>query len=180
MLNRREYEIAFVGLKEGQHEFDYQVKEEFFIERGMHDFTSLDAQIKLILDKHVGFLQLKFEVGGKVETTCDRCGDPLEIELWDDFNIVIKMVENPDEMNENEEDPDIFYISRGESHIHVSQWLYDFVLLSIPMQRMCKDKEDGTSGCNPEVIQKLEEMEKRSRETNSNSIWKDLDKFKES
>ena len=43
------------------------------------------------------------------------------MDLWDEFNMVVKQVENPDEMNESEEDPDIFYISRTESHLAVLQ-----------------------------------------------------------
>ncbi|MBX2940301.1 MAG: DUF177 domain-containing protein [Ferruginibacter sp.] len=179
MAHRREFEIAFVGLKPGPHEFNYTLGNEFFIERGAVDFSDIDARVKVTLDKHPGFLQLKFEVGGQADVQCDRCGNPLTLDLWDDFDMVVKLVENPDEMNASEEDPDIFYIGRQESHIDLSNWLYDFVLLSIPVQRMCKEDADGHSGCNPDVIQKLKEMEERTRENNAQNIWKDLDKFKQ-
>lgn len=179
MAHRREFEIAFIGLKPGPHEFNYTLGNEFFTERGAVDFHSMDARVKVTLDKHPGFLQLKFEVGGQVSVQCDRCGNPLTLDLWDDFDMVVKLVENPEEMNAHEEDPDIFYIGRQESHIDLSHWLYDFVLLSIPVQRMCKEDAEGNSGCNPEVIQKLREMEERTRENNAQNIWKDLDKFKQ-
>lgn len=180
MLHRRDFEIAFVGLKEGKHVFEYDLDNKFFTERGSLDVENIHAHVKLILDKHTGFLQLKFEVGGSADAQCDRCGNPLKLDLWDDFNIIVKMVENPDEMNELEEDPDIFYIGRGESHLDVSTWLYDFVLLSMPIQLMCKDKPEGSSGCNPEVIKQLKEMEERARGNNTSNIWKGLNKFKES
>ena len=31
MANRRQYEIAFVGLKPGVHEFNYDIKDKFFV-----------------------------------------------------------------------------------------------------------------------------------------------------
>ncbi len=179
MAKTRDFEIAFVGLKPGIHEFRYELNDEFFHERGAPDLSNVSAQVKLTLDKHTGFMMLKFEVGGLAEVSCDRCGNPLKLDLWDEFNMVVKLVDNPDEMNEQEEDPDIWYIQRTESHIDVSTWMYEFVLLSLPMQRMCSEDEMGGPQCNKEVLAKLKEMEKITRENNSNSLWKGLDKFKE-
>ncbi|MBS1761377.1 MAG: DUF177 domain-containing protein [Bacteroidetes bacterium] len=177
MLNNREYIIPFVGLKEGIHEFVYQIDEKFFAEREAFEFSKASANVKLLLDKHQGFLMLKFEIGGDVELSCDRCGNPLKVNLWDEFNIIVKLVDDPDVMNEQEDDPDIYYISRLESKIDVSTWIYEFILLSLPMQKTCSNDENGNSLCNPEVLKKLHDMEKQS-EHNANSLWKGLDKFK--
>jgi len=178
MANKREFEIAFVGLKPGIHEFNYEVDDKFFADKGVTDFTSCTANIKLTLDKKSSFMLLKFEVGGKADVTCDRCGNPLPMDIWDEFNMLVKMVENPDEMNEQEEDPDVFYISRNESHIDVANWIYDFVLLSFPLQKMCSEAEMGGPQCNLEVLEKLREMEVRQQEANSNQLWKGLEQFK--
>jgi uncharacterized metal-binding protein YceD (DUF177 family) len=121
---------------------------------------------------------LKFEVGGLVDVVCDRCGNPLGVDLWDEFNLVIKLVDNPDEMNATEEDPDIYYISRTESHLHVADWIYEFVSLSIPMQRMCREEEIGGPQCNKEVLAMLKKMEAGKNE-NNNPLLKGLEKFKD-
>jgi uncharacterized metal-binding protein YceD (DUF177 family) len=100
------------------------------------------------------------------------------MDLWDEFKMIVKLVDNPEEMNEQEEDPDVYYISRNESHLNVGDWMYEFVMLSIPMQRMCSKEEMGGPQCNKEVLEKLKEMEARQTEHNANAIWKGLDKFK--
>jgi uncharacterized metal-binding protein YceD (DUF177 family) len=87
------------------------------------------------------------------------------------------MVDDPEIMNEREEDPDIYYISKGESHLHLADWIYEFINLTIPMQRMCKEDEIGGPQCNKEVLATLKKMEEESR-SNTNSIWKGLDQFK--
>lgn len=184
MSNRRAYEIAFVGLKPGVHEFEYQIDDKFFETYGEQDFHNCQAAIKLHLDKQNGFMLLKFDVSGTVDSQCDRCGNPLTLQLWDEFNIVVKMVEEPEEMNENEEDPDVYYISRTESHLRLSDWIYEFVNLSIPNQHYCGEDEDGHSQCNPEVLDKLAQMKRDAQAADEmakkeNSIWKDLDKFKD-
>jgi uncharacterized metal-binding protein YceD (DUF177 family) len=179
MANKRAFEIAFVGLKPGVHEFNYELDDQFFIEKAAEDLSNVKANIKLLLEKSSGFMMLKFEVGGSTQVSCDRCGNPLKMDLWDEFKMLIKLVDNADEMNEQEEDPDVFYLSRTESHLDLSNWLYEFVLLSIPMQRMCSREEMGGPQCNNEVLEKLKEMEARTIENNANTIWKGLDKFKD-
>ena len=102
MSHRRVYEIAFVGLKPGIHEFNYEIDDKFFDEflQGssdgqQQDFRNCRARIKLTLDKKNGFMLLKFELGGQLEVTCDRCNNNLPIDLWDEFNIIVKIVDEP-------------------------------------------------------------------------------------
>lgn len=178
MGNRREFEIAFVGLKPGIHEFNYEIADRFFEVFQPQDFKNCKANVKLSLDKNNGFLLLKFEIGGKLEVICDRCNNNLPLDLWDEFNMTVKMVEEPEVMNEQEEDPDVHYISRGESHIDVASWIYEFINLSIPMQKSCSfEKMDGPF-CNPSAMDVLKKMEPEETVQKDNPIWKGLEKFK--
>ncbi|HEX8462297.1 MAG TPA: DUF177 domain-containing protein, partial [Segetibacter sp.] len=158
MSHRREYEIAFVGLKPGEHHFTYDISDKFFEDFQQQDFTNCETKVKLTLDKKVGFLLLRFDIDGHLELVCDRCGNNLRLQLWDEFKLVVKMVDNPDAMNETEEDPDVYYISKGESHLHIAEWIYEFINLSIPMQRMCKEDEIGGPQCNLDVLEMLKKM----------------------
>jgi uncharacterized metal-binding protein YceD (DUF177 family) len=178
MSRRRAFEIAFVGLKPGIHEFVYEIDEKFFAENEVRDFTNCVAKVKLQLDKKPTFMLLKFEIGGKADVICDRCNNTLAVDLWDEFNMVVKMVDNPEEMNEQEDDPDIYYISRTESHLYLNDWIYEFVSLSVPMQKMCSEEEFGGPKCNKEVLEKLKALEANEQGDNANAIWKGLEKFK--
>lgn len=179
MGSKREFEIAFVGLKQGEHEFNYELTEAFFKERGAEYADNIHANVKLLLEKNTGFLIMKFAVGGNAEVNCDRCGNLLNADLWDEFSMVVKTTEDPGEMNEQEEDADVFYIAKTESHLDISDWLYEFVMLSIPAQHVCGENETGESLCNADVLQKLEQMRAKTEENNAHSIWTGLDKFKE-
>ena len=178
MGSKREFEIAFVGLKPGVHEFNYELDDKFFIDHGCNDLKNVNVNVKLTLEKNSGFMRLKFDIGGKADALCDRCGNPLSLDLWDEFNMIVKLVENPEEMNEQEEDPDIHYISRTESHLEVGDWIYEFVMLSMPMQRICPEDEKGKSTCNADVLKMLDKMQQES-DGNAGTLWKGLDKFKE-
>ena len=180
MSRRREFEIAFVGLKPGVHEFSYPITDKFFEPFGQQDFKNCKANVKLVLDKKSSFMLLKFEIGGTLETTCDRCNNELPLELWDEFNITVKMVEEePEVMNDQEEDPDVYYISKTESHVDVAKWIYEFINLSIPMQKTCSfEKMDGPH-CNKAAMDMLKKLEPEENKTKENPIWKGLEKFKD-
>ena len=178
MSRSREFEIAFVGLKAGSHEFNYSIADEFFESFQQQDFRNCKANVKLTLDKQSNFMLLKFEVGGTLEVNCDRCNGNLPLQLWDEFNIIVKMVEEPEKMNDEDDDPDVYYISRGESHLNVKNWIYEFVNLSIPMHKVCSYENMDGPYCNKAAIELLKKLEKEN-DKKENPIWKGLEKFKD-
>jgi uncharacterized metal-binding protein YceD (DUF177 family) len=178
MSSRREYEIAFVGLKPGVHEFNYEINDRFFEEYNEQDFSNTQAHVKLLLEKSNSFMMLKFEIGGRAEVSCDRCSNEFPFQLFDEFHMTVKMTEDPEMMNEQEEDPDVYYISRGESHLDVKNWIYEFINLSIPMQRTCEFENMDGPNCNAaarEILNRLRADEERKE----NPLWKGLEKFKD-
>lgn len=175
---RREFEIAFVGLKPGIHEYNYVIGDKFFEDFQQQDFRNCDAQVKLSLDKKSSFMQLRFEIGGKLDVTCDRCNNGLPLDLWDEFNITVKMVEEPELMNDQEDDPDVYYISRGESHLDVAEWIYEFINLSIPMQKACQFENMDGPHCNKAALDMLKKLESSDEKPAENPIWKGLEKFR--
>ena len=179
MANRREYDIAFVGLKPGVHEFNYEVSDKFFEAFQQQDFANCRANVRLLLDKKSSFMLLKFEVGGQLDVACDRCANTIPLDLWDEFNVTVKMVENPEQMNDQEEDPDVFYISRSESHLSVGDWIYEFVNLSIPMYKTCGFENADGPLCNKDAVKMLNKLEAGNENNEkSNPLWRGLEKFK--
>ena len=173
----KQYNIAFVGLALGSHSFEYTVTDKFFEAFQQQEYTNTEILVKLILEKNIGFMQLNFVVTGTVRTNCDRCGNEIDTNIWDEFKLIIKLVENPQQMNDTEEDPDIYYLLRTESLLNVKDWIYEFVNLSIPTQNVCVDNDKGESQCNPKVIAMLQQLNVTNND-NTPSIWKGLDKFK--
>ena len=169
MRQCREFEIAFVGLETGSHVYEYRIEDKFFITYDEQDFEDCIANIKLSLEKNAGFLQLKFDIDGTLKVACDRCGNTLPMQLWDEFNIIVKMVDDPEVMNEQEEDPDVYYISRGESHLHLADWIYEFINLQVPYKVVHPDDENGQPTCNPEVLKKLKELQADTNKKTDNA-----------
>lgn len=177
MKHNREFEIAWQGLKPGLHTYVYDIDDRFMREKEVDgDFKDWNAKITLNFDKKDSFFLAKFDVDGTVTIPCDRCGDDFKLRLWDEFNLVIKLMgENAEEI---EDEDDVIFIPRSETVIDISNWLYEFVLLSVPLQHIHPDKEDGTPGCNPQALNLLDKLSAHEDDAPANTIWKDLEKLK--
>jgi len=177
MKHNREFEIAWQGLKPGPHTYVYDIDDRFMQEREAGDeFSNWNARITLGFDKHENFFMLHFDIDGKVMVPCDRCGDDLELKLWDEFDLLIKLTGGDDEDMPEDED-DVAFIPQSETVIDISAWLYEFLMLSVPLQHIHADKADGERGCNPEalsLLDKLSEIEEKPE----NPLWKGLEALK--
>ncbi|HZH88565.1 MAG TPA: DUF177 domain-containing protein [Chitinophagaceae bacterium] len=180
MKKFREFEISWTGLKEGEHIFQYELDDEKLeaLDFTNEDFTNVATQVNLSFDRHHNFFELLFDFDGSLTCSCDRCGDTMHLDIWDEFKLIVKLVETPEEadnMNEDE-DNEIVYIARSQSSINVFKWLYDFLILSIPIQKIHSNDESGKSLCNPKALELLKAMEEQT--IKNNNTWKGLEQFK--
>jgi uncharacterized metal-binding protein YceD (DUF177 family) len=170
MKHSREFEIAFVGLKPGNHVFNYSIEDSFFEKFENPEFKQAHIDVKLNFDKKNGLFLLKFVINGNVLIPCDRCGDEFEMALWDEFELVVKVIEDELVAKKTEEDAEVAYIGRSESLLDVSPWIYEFIVLSVPIQHIHPNDEQGKSTCNQQALDIL-------NQTKSNvapSFWDDL------
>lgn len=183
MNYHREYEIAWQGLKIGRNVLGFEVDDMIFSEMGfLHpDFEKLKADVTLSFDKESNFFFLHFDVNGQANVRCDRCGDWFPMKLWDEYELIIKLTDSTqraEAMNNEEDDAEVVFLSRKETVINVFEWIYEAIMLSIPIQKVHPDLPDGQSGCNPETLKLLDKMRQSPEERKVNSIWKDLEQFK--
>jgi uncharacterized metal-binding protein YceD (DUF177 family) len=52
-------------------------------------------------------------------------------------------------------DPDIITIPADEHELDIKQYLYEFIHLALPIQRIHPGGVDGTNNCDPEMLKKL-------------------------
>lgn len=171
MKELREYSIAFVGLKEGVHHFNYELDGQFFsrfedsLVRNCHIFVDLS------FDKKDRLFVLNFDIAGTIVTDCDRCGQTFDFPIYGNHTMYVKVGDLREEDEDNEE---VTWIAEGESVLDVSEMIYEFVHLSIPIKKIHPDKPDGTSGCDPQIIKQLGD---HSDENKTDPRWDILNKL---
>ncbi|NNC95453.1 MAG: DUF177 domain-containing protein [Chitinophagales bacterium] len=172
---KREYSIPFIGLKEGIHHFDFEVKSNFFEEFENSLVENCDIEIELIFEKSSRLFVLEFKIDGEVELECDRCSEPYMQNIFGDYTVFVKF---EDANKENEDD--VVYISREATHLDLRELIYDYINLSIPMRKVHPNDESGKPTCNPVVISLLENSgkEKVEKENETDPRWDALKNIK--
>ncbi len=166
------FDINFVGLKNGQHEFTYQLDSSFF---ELFDYSPVKKgilDVKLLFDKKDTFFTLEFEISGTVELICDRCLDPFDFS----FKIVEQQLVKIEE-KASEEEEEWIVLSKNDYQLNVAALIYEFSLLSLPLINLHPDKDDNTSGCNPETISILNKLSGNTSTAQTDPRWDALKKI---
>jgi uncharacterized protein len=149
----KEFLISFSGLSLGKHEYEFEIKDKFFESLEYSEIKKGNVHLDMTLEKHSVMLILNFSFKGEVTVMCDRCADDFEIPVEGENRLIVKFGPEP-----GEESEDIIVIGEGEHEIDISQYIYEYITLALPLQRIHGDDENGVSLCDPEVLKKLEEI----------------------
>jgi uncharacterized protein len=154
----RQYTIPFRGLNEGRHDFNFVVDNSFFeqfesseVKRGL-----VNVQVELI--KHSQFLELQFDINGKITVNCDRCLEPFVIRITHQALLYIRFGEETLEQSD-----ELLIIADSANEVHLDQLIYEYIHLALPIQRI-HPEIDGMSGCNPEMMEKLNALDADDQE----------------
>lgn len=146
------YEIPFKGLKEGNHQFKFELDDRFFEKFENSEVEKGILKAKVNLTKQSTLLILEMAVKGKVELMCDRCLNNYQQKIKNKSKLFVKFGIEAKEMSD-----DVIVIPLDEYHINAAQYLYELVILGLPIKHVHPDDKDGNSTCDPEMVEKLNE-----------------------
>ncbi|WP_158866617.1 YceD family protein [Maribellus comscasis] len=149
---KTKYNIAFKGLSEGEHKFEFQVDGRFFEHFEGSLVDNGEAEIKVTLEKRSAFLKLHIKIKGWVELVCDRCLDNYQQKIKHKTEIFVKFGEQEFEDGEN-----VIWVLPEEHHISLAQIFYEYIMLSIPLRHVHPKNDDGKRECNKEMLKKLKD-----------------------
>ncbi|AGC76356.1 riboflavin synthase subunit alpha [Nonlabens dokdonensis DSW-6] len=167
--------ISFAGLKQGKHQFKYEVDNTFFENFGFEEFNSSSITVEAQLDKRNTIMDLLLEAQGSVNVNCDVTNEPFDLEINASMDLVIKFGEAFNDDNE-----ELLILSHGDYEFNIAQYVYEMIVLSIPQKRVHPGVEDGS--LESDVLEKLEELSVSDPEENKNKEidprWEALKKLK--
>jgi len=165
MKDLKLFTIQYVGLKEGEHNFEYQIDKSFFDYFEFDDFNSVAIQVSLGFIKKTTLIQLHFKVEGSVNVNCDLTNEPYDEPVQGEFELVVKFGHEY-----NDENEEILILPYGEYELNVAHHIYELIILSVPNKRVHPGVKDGT--LKSEILTKLEELSlggKKEQENNDQS-----------
>jgi uncharacterized metal-binding protein YceD (DUF177 family) len=173
MRKFKAYAIPFVGLKEGQHRFDYEIDNAFFDLFDFQEFNTVDVKVDLEFTKKANMLELEFDFSGTVNINCDVTLEPYNQPIDNHLSLVVKFGEDYNDDNE-----ELLVLPHGENEVEVQQYIYEGIILGLPAKRIHPGVEDGS--IQSDILEKLEELKPKSvsedKEEDTDPRW---DKLKE-
>jgi uncharacterized protein len=166
-----QFVIPFGGLKQGNHQYPFEIDESFFDHFEYGEIKKGTLSVGLDLEKEGNLLVLNFNFRGQVEIPCDRCGELFSLAISGNDRLIVKSGSGY-----YEEDEMIQVIPEGESQIDVSPFIYEFIHLLLPIRRVHPDDMNGESTCNPEILKKLDPEQKSSM---PDPRWEALNKLRD-
>lgn len=181
MKKSNEFLIQFEGLKQGSHDFDWEINDTFFDDLGEVDFTNTHFKVDMELLKQNNMLILEFDIKGSFSCTCDLCLDDITLPVQHHEQLIVKFSSTEEGATE-----EMVVLNHGDYEIDVKQFIYEFITVAMPLRRTCAD---AGKKCNPEMIAKLSEFNlvepeeaEDSEPEDEDSTWDALkslkDKFK--
>ncbi len=175
------FSIPVRGLRDGIHQFDFQIDRSFFGQFESAPVQDGDVSLQIELIKRPGLYTLTFSFEGTVKTECDRCLAPIDLPIEGEQRLLIKVSEAAEgQPAEDPDDPDVIYISPEQQKFNTAPYAYEFVCLAIPMIKTYECQEEEEPPCNEEMLDRLgmpEPDEAAEEETADNPIWAELKKL---
>jgi uncharacterized protein len=161
-------------LSEGKHLFDFDVNDRFFTEFETSEVEKGNLKVQVELEKRSTYLRLTFSINGVVQLICDRCLENFDYPLESTRELLVKFSDKP-----VEDEAELIYLHPTDFQVEIAQYIYEFVILSLPIRRVHPDGEDGESLCDPVMIKKLEELRYHGKTSDEpeDPRWKELKKF---
>lgn len=144
------------GLAQGGTSFRWSAGREFFAKFENSEILDADLEVEADVEKSGDFIGVDCRIDGDVTVICDRCLEDLLMKVETGFALSVKFgaesVEEGGELMDGGRE--IVFLPESDSDLDLSQVVYDYVCLSLPVQRV---HEEG--GCNPEALKYLSSEE---------------------
>lgn len=173
MMKQKGFSIPFSGLKQGKHDFQYTINNEFFESFGYDEFNAANIALNVTLKKMSTMLELEMKAHGMVNVDCDLTSEPYEQPISSELALVVKFGEEY-----NDEDDEILVLPHGEHQVNIAQYVYEMLVLAMPIKRIHPGVLDGT--LQSEALKKLEELrpkEKKKTIKENDPRWDELKKL---
>lgn len=135
------YKINLRSLSEGDHELHWVLGADYFNEVKAQDLSG-EVYADVYIHHIGGVFSLELEYDGYVVTNCDRCLDPVELDVYTERELVVKFGDE-----HREESEKLLIIPEQDGVLDLTWMMYEDIVLSLPLQRV---HEEGQ--CNQEMM----------------------------
>ena len=168
-----DYKINLVSLKDGLHPYKFEVKDAFFSNFEDSLISKADIIVTLNLTKQINLLIAEFRIEGTTKLICDRSLEEFDYPFNHTYKVHFKYAEEFEEISD-----EIIHIPFGLPQLDLSQYIYEFIGLSVPMRKIHPKFADEDSTSESEVIYSSDVDETEEDIENMDPRWASLKNLK--
>ena len=150
----KQFVIPFSGLKAGNYTFTFEIDDRFFEHFEYSEIKHGRIHVDVVLERQQRMMVFNFLIAGNVILPCDRCGEIFSQPVDGEEKLIVKF--GPEHEEESE---DILVITEDEHELDLSQYIYEYIHLLLPLRKVHGTDEQGNSLCDPDVINRISEKE---------------------
>ena len=139
--------IPLNGLAAGESRFSWHAGKEFFDSYGNSEILAADIDVEVSVEKSGRYMGVDCDLEGSVTVECDRCLDELDLPVETQVRLSVKYGREENSEDHQEGEREVIFVPQDDAELDLSQIIYDYVCLSLPMQRT---HDEG--GCNPAAM----------------------------
>ena len=170
---RDEFRLRLSGVGLGNHKFSMLCGKEFFELAEITEIIEGSLSLDIEMEKKETMLQLSFHFYGEIFLPCDRCLDSVSLPLDFTESLIVKFSSTE---KLNIEDDMIWIVPENEYDLDIFHFVYESIILALPLKITHADRVDGTSSCNSEVLERLKKIS--IKESGNDPRWDALKKIK--
>ncbi len=137
-MNKNEFVISINGLTRGEHTFLGGADKEFFAKFENNEILDADLDVTMFVDKRQECVDVDIDLDGTITVPCDRCLAPVAVEVSESASFRLRLKGESCTLQEDQEE---VFLSDGSDILDLSQEVYDFSLLALPLQRFHREGE---------------------------------------
>ena len=172
---KNQYIIPYKNLENGGYIFDYKIDREFFEKIETSEVNDGYLEMRIQMQKITSSLILEYEMKGQVSVQCDRCLDYFSTRLSFTGKAKVVFEENLEEVDK---ETDLIYLSPEAEELDLSGFIYESILVNLPVQKFHPDDEKGRSTCNKKMLDLLKNHSGRKKKEEIDPRWEQLLKYK--
>jgi len=153
------YKIDLKGMTGDSFNCDFLLDDHFFVDVDAVDISKGKLSVNLKVKKKIGVYELSFRTEGYVIVSCDRCLDDMEQPISTEDKLLVKLGSDYSEEN------DIVIIPEDEGAINVAWFIYEFIVLNIPIKHT-----HPFGKCNRDMVNQLSRHSTEEYDDDSNDL----------
>jgi uncharacterized metal-binding protein YceD (DUF177 family) len=151
------YKVPLKSLSIGSHTFEYILDSEYFKKIDSPEVQRGKVTAKAVVKYNGSEFEINFQLEGVIIIACDRCLDDMELPVNQKSRLIVIFG-----TAYSEESDEIIVIPEDEGEINLAWFLYEFIVLSIPIKHV-----HAPGKCNKLMSTKLKKHTAKSSDDES-------------